>query len=125
VTRPFPPSKAWRIAFTDHTRSSFVQCRSKPTRHRSHERPDSLVNTLVGRGRDKGVEKLSSLEELDCSGSGLKTLPDLSHLPHLRHVELRSCPVVKDPSSPYYERDDVQFDRENKHVDVSDTSDSE
>jgi hypothetical protein len=73
----------------------------------------------------KGVEKLSSLEELDCSGSGLKTLPDLRHLPHLWHVELRSCPVVKDPSSPYYERDAVQFDRENKHVDVSDTSDSE
>jgi Leucine-rich repeat (LRR) protein len=73
----------------------------------------------------KGVEKLSSLEELDCSGSGLKTLPDLRHLPHLWHVELRSCPVVKDPSSPYYERDDVQFDRENKHVDVSDTSDNE
>jgi hypothetical protein len=73
----------------------------------------------------KGVEKLSSLKKLNCYGSELKTLPDLSHLPHLRHVELRSCPVVKDPSSPYYERDDVQFDRENKHVDVSDTSDNE
>jgi hypothetical protein len=73
----------------------------------------------------KGVEKLSSLEELDCYGSELKTLPDLSHLPHLRDVMLRECPVVDDPSSPYFRRDFVQYKRGDKHVDVSDTSDSE
>ncbi|KAG0586726.1 hypothetical protein KC19_2G112600 [Ceratodon purpureus] len=74
----------------------------------------------------RGVEKLLSLKELDCQGSKLKTLPDLGHLPHLQSVHLYQCPVVDDPSSPYYQQQWCRkFNTTDKHVDVSDASDSE
>ncbi|KAG0625531.1 hypothetical protein M758_2G062800 [Ceratodon purpureus] len=73
----------------------------------------------------KGVEKLLSLKKLNCQGSKLKTLPDLSHLLHLQEVKLYECPLVDDPSSPYYQQKYRKFNTPVKHVDVSDASDSE
>jgi hypothetical protein len=87
--------------------------------------PTHLTITWMAVEEIKGVENLLSLEELNCRDSKLKTLPDLSHLPHLREVKLYKCPLVNDPSSPYYKKNVVQFKRGDKHGDVSDTSDSE
>jgi len=74
-----------------------------------------------------GVEKLVSLETLDCEDSKLKHLPDLRHLPALRKICLEGTPLVEDdPSSFYFGTVEALFNcGKTRHVDVSDISDTE
>jgi hypothetical protein len=71
-----------------------------------------------------GIEKLVSLKTLDCSGSKLKRLPDLHHLPALQKVLLRKIPLIEDdPSSFYFDKTEVLFNCEETRPDVVGVSD--
>jgi Leucine-rich repeat (LRR) protein len=76
-----------------------------------------------------GVEDLVSLEELHCSGSRLKGLPDLHHLPRLRKVWVGGAPLsATDPSSLYYGKQYLEYNGKKESmgfVEISDVSDTE
>jgi hypothetical protein len=75
-----------------------------------------------------GIEKLVSLKTLVCDGSELKHLPDLHHLPKLQYIFLMGTPLIEDdPSSFYFDKTKVSFNREEKSVlvEVSDIGDDE
>jgi Leucine-rich repeat (LRR) protein len=79
-----------------------------------------------------GVEDLVSLEYLHCSGSRLKGLPDLHHLPRLRWVRVEGTPLTTmEPSSLYYGKRYLEYTSHGKaermgFVDeISDISDTE
>jgi Leucine-rich repeat (LRR) protein len=79
-----------------------------------------------------GVEDLVSLETLYCTGSRLKGLPDLHHLPRLREVVVEGTPLTTmEPSSLYYGKRYLEYTSHGKaermgFVDeISDISDTE
>ncbi|KAG0557610.1 hypothetical protein KC19_11G143600 [Ceratodon purpureus] len=77
-----------------------------------------------------GVQDLVGLETLCCSGSRLKWLPDLHHLPRLQRVEVSDTPLSRmDPSSFYYGKGRLLFNSKEERKgfvdDISDISDSD
>ena len=76
-----------------------------------------------------GVEDLVSLETLHCTGSRLKGLPDLHHLPRLWEVWVEDTPLTTtDPSSLHYGKNDLEYNGKKESmgfVEISDVSDTE
>ena len=70
-----------------------------------------------------GIEHLVSLESLDYVFSRAKVLPELQHLPRLKRVDVAYTPVQCDPSSAYYGKDFVVFERKEGRIDFVDDVD--